>query len=176
MKNALPKLSLVLGGAASGKSTFAERLIQSNSVSKTYVATARVLDGETGAKVQKHITARGPNWTTIEAPLDVPAALATVAADDCVLIDCATMWLTNHMLDGNDLSAAQDELLAALNACPAPIVIVSNEVGHGIVPTNALARQFRDAQGGVNAALAGAADLVVFVTAGLPHVLKGSLP
>lgn len=176
MNNALPKLSLILGGAASGKSTFAERLIQSNSVSKTYIATARVLDAETDAKVQKHIVARGPSWTTIEAPLDVPAALANLAANDSVLIDCATMWLTNHMLDGNDLVEAQKRLLAVVTACPAPIVIVSNEVGHGIVPTNALARQFREAQGGLNAALAGSADLVVFVTAGLPQVLKGTLP
>jgi adenosylcobinamide kinase/adenosylcobinamide-phosphate guanylyltransferase len=176
MNKSLPNLSLVLGGAAAGKSTFAEGLVQRSSISKTYIATARVLDAEINAKVQKHKAARGPNWTTIEAPIEVPAALANLTANDSVLIDCATMWLSNHLLDGSDLAAAQTGLLAALRACPAPIVIVSNEVGQGIVPINALARQFREAQGGLNAALAEAADLVVFVTAGLPQVLKGTPP
>lgn len=176
MPHSLPKLTLILGGAASGKSTFAERLIINNASSKTYIATARILDGETEAKVQKHKAARGPSWRTIEAPIDVPAALADQNTNDSILIDCATMWLTNHMLDSNDLVAAQDGLMAALRACAAPVVIVSNEVGHGIVPTNALARQFREAQGGLNAALAEDAELVVFVTAGLPQVLKGTLP
>ena len=175
MKNSSPNIALVLGGAASGKSTYAEALTQSYSLSNTYIATARVLDTETNAKVQKHKIARGDGWTTIEAPVDLPAALKDMTAQDSVLIDCATMWLTNNMLDGNDIVAAQSGLLKAAASCPAPIVIVSNEVGHGIVPTNALARQFRDAQGRLNAALAGTADLVVFVTAGLPQVLKGDL-
>lgn len=176
MPHSLPKLTLILGGAASGKSTFAENLILNMATSKTYIATARVLDDETDVKVQKHKTARGLSWKTIEAPIDVPAALTDQNADDSVLMDCATMWLTNQMLDNNDLVAAQDGLLAALRACVAPVVVVSNEVGHGIVPTNALARQFREAQGRLNAALAGEAELVVFVTAGLPQVLKGALP
>ncbi|MEP2030831.1 MAG: bifunctional adenosylcobinamide kinase/adenosylcobinamide-phosphate guanylyltransferase [Paracoccaceae bacterium] len=176
MNNSLPKLALVLGGAASGKSTYAEGLVQSYSLSKTYIATARVLDAETDAKVQKHKVDRGHDWTTIEEPVDLPAALAKVPARDSALIDCATMWLTNNMLDGNDIVEAQAGFLKAMSSCPAPIVIVSNEVGHGIVPTNQLARQFREAQGRLNAGLAGAADLVVFVTAGLPQVLKGNLP
>lgn len=93
-----------------------------------------------------------------------------------MLIDCATMWLTNQMMDEADLEAAQNELLTALANCAAPVVIVSNEVGHGIVPDNALARSFREAQGRLNIALARRADLAVLVTAGLPQVLKGQLP
>lgn len=141
-----------------------------------YLATSRVLDGEMRAKVDRHLRQRGDGWTTVEAPEDAAGELAGMSAESVCLFDCATMWLTNQMLGDGDLEAEQDRLLAAIDACRAQLVIVSNEVGHGIVPDNRLARDFREAQGRLNIRLAAAADLVVQVTAGLPTVLKGSLP
>jgi adenosylcobinamide kinase/adenosylcobinamide-phosphate guanylyltransferase len=141
-----------------------------------YVATGQVFDDEVRKKVKIHRERRDQRWTTVETPLDLGPTLATIDPNHAVLIDCATMWLTNHLLDGSDLRTAQDALIDALRACPAPWVIVSNEVGQGIVPDNAMARQFREAQGRLNIALAAEADLAVQVIAGLPQVLKGKLP
>jgi adenosylcobinamide kinase / adenosylcobinamide-phosphate guanylyltransferase len=172
----LPKLSLVLGGAASGKSVFAENLITSSGLTPVYIATAQVWDAEMAAKIAAHKLQRGPGWRLIEEPLALDRALAGVMPGDAVLIDCATLWLTNLILTGADVHAAEAGLLAALQTCPAPVVIVSNEVSMGIVPDNALARQFRIAQGGLNQRLAAQADLAVMVVAGLPMVLKGQLP
>ncbi len=171
-----PNLTFVLGGAASGKSSFAEQLVVSSGKKRVYLATSQVFDDEMKNKVQKHVARRGAGWETIEAPLDLSDALAQLGADQICLIDCATMWLSNNLLAENDLEQAQAELLEAVQNCPAQILIVSNEVGHGIVPANALARKFRDAQGRLNISLAAQADLVVQVTAGLPLVLKGQLP
>lgn len=172
----LPHGTFVLGGAASGKSAWAENLIESNSLSATYLATGRILDAEVQARVDRHIARRDARWHTVEAPLDLAPTLCELNATDVVLIDCATMWLSNHMIDGSDLIAAQTDLLSALQTCAAPWVMVSNEVGHGIVPDNKLARQFREAQGRLNIALAAQADLAVQVIAGLPQILKGTLP
>jgi len=172
----LPKGTFVLGGAASGKSQWAETFILSSGLSCIYLATGRVLDGETKQRVKVHRSRRDARWHTVEAPLDVAAPLAGLSADTPVLIDCATMWLSNQMMEEAELATATDTLLAALHACAAPWVIVSNEVGHGIVPDNALARRFREAQGRLNIALAAQADLAVLVTAGLPQVLKGTVP
>ena len=108
--------------------------------------------------------------------MDPGAVLATVSATDVVLLDCATLWLTNHILAETDLAQAETHLMTGLSTCPAPVVIVSNEVGAGIVPENRLARQFRLAQGSLNQRIAAQADLVVTVMAGLPLVLKGTLP
>ncbi len=171
-----PNLTFVLGGAASGKSSFAEQLVVSSGKKRVYLATSQVFDDEMKNKVQKHVARRGAGWETIEAPLDLSDALARLGADQICLIDCATMWLSNNLLAENDLEQAQAELLEAVQNCPAQVLIVSNEVGHGIVPDNALARKFRDAQGRLNISLAAQADLVVQVTAGLPLVLKGQLP
>ncbi|WP_170402596.1 bifunctional adenosylcobinamide kinase/adenosylcobinamide-phosphate guanylyltransferase [Ruegeria arenilitoris] len=171
-----PDLTFVLGGAASGKSAFAEQLVVSSGKSRVYLATSQVFDDEMRDKVQRHIAQRGEGWATVEAPLDLGPALADLTPDHICLIDCATMWLTNHLLAENDLEVAQAALLQALKSCHAPVVIVSNEVGHGIVPDNALSRRFREAQGRLNIALAAQADLAVQVTAGLPLVLKGQLP
>ncbi len=171
-----PNLTFVLGGAASGKSSFAEQLVVSSGKKRVYLATSQVFDDEMKNKVQKHVAQRGAGWETIEAPLDLSNALARLGADQVCLIDCATMWLSNNLLAENDLEQAQAELLEAVQNCPAQILIVSNEVGHGIVPDNALARKFREAQGRLNISLAAQADLVVQVTAGLPLVLKGQLP
>nr|WP_217359592.1 bifunctional adenosylcobinamide kinase/adenosylcobinamide-phosphate guanylyltransferase [Ruegeria arenilitoris] len=165
-----------MGGAASGKSAFAEQLVVLSNKNRIYIATSQVFDDEMRDKVQRHIVQRGEGWETVEAPFDLGPALADLTPDHICLIDCATMWLTNHLLAENDLEQAQSALLQALKSCRAPIVIVSNEVGHGIVPDNALSRRFREAQGRLNIGLAAQADLAVQVTAGLPLVLKGQLP
>jgi adenosylcobinamide kinase/adenosylcobinamide-phosphate guanylyltransferase len=175
-KRLFPKYSLVLGGAASGKSAFAEHLSVISGKNRYYIATSQVFDDEMRVKIDRHITQRGVGWTTIEAPYDLAPALGGRRGDEICLIDCATMWLSNHMLAENSLQAEQKRLQTALRNCSADLVIVSNEVGHGIVPDNTLARQFREAQGRLNIALAGEADLVVQVVAGLPQVLKGQLP
>lgn len=170
----LEPLTLVIGGAASGKSAFAEGLVTASGGRPVYVATAEAWDDEMAARIAAHRESRAQDgWRTVEAPRDLPAALACVQADEAVLIDCATMWLTNLILAEADMPAAEAALMAALAACPAPVVIVTNEVGQGIVPENALARAFRYAQGGLNRRLAARADRVVLVAAGLPLVLKG---
>ena len=171
----LQKLALVLGGAASGKSALAERLVTSLGRPRVYIATAQAWDAEMQRKIVRHRDARGHDWRTVEAPLDLVSALRDVNLDEVVLIDCATLWLTNRMLAEHDLVAAEAELFAALEACPAPVAVVSNEVGLGIVPDTPLGRRFREAQGGLNQRLAARADLVIFVAAGLPLVLKGTL-
>lgn len=172
----LPKLTFVLGGASSGKSTFAEGLVVATGAPRVYVATSQIYDDEMAAKVRDHVAARGNDWHTIEEPLDMAKALSQVADDQVVLLDCASMWLTNHMMAEHDLVQETEALIAALAACKGRVVVVSNEVGMGIVPDNALARRFRIAQGKLNQRLAEAADLAVFVIAGLPQVLKGDLP
>ncbi len=172
----LPKLTLIIGAAASGKSAFAERLVTSNMRSRSYIATAQAFDDEMRAKIARHRDMRGAGWRTIEAPLDLPAALQQIPADHVVLIDCATLWLSNHLLAESDLEQAGAALLNALQTCPAPVVVVSNEVGAGVAPDNALSRKFREAQGRLNQTLATQAGLVVTVIAGLPMVLKGTLP
>lgn len=172
----LPTGTFVLGGAASGKSEWAERFILSSGLTAIYLATGRVGDDETAARVDIHKARRDDRWQTIEAPLELGGPLGALLPDTPVLIDCATMWLSNQMMAEADLDAATARLLMALRDCRAPWVIVSNEVGHGIVPDNRLARQFREAQGRLNIALAREAELAVMVIAGLPQVLKGQLP
>lgn len=172
----LPPLTLVIGGARSGKSGLAERLVTATHRPRRYIATAQAWDDEMRDRIARHRADRGPAWATVEAPLDLPAALATATADEAVLVDCATLWLTNHMLADHDLGAETDRLIMALSACPAPVVVVTNEVGMGIVPENALARAFRDAQGRLNQRLAAEAGLAIGVMAGLPVMLKGPRP
>lgn len=176
MTGSLPALSLVIGGARSGKSTFAEDLVTCAHRPRRYIATAEAWDDEMRDRIARHRQDRDAGWLTVEAPLDLCAALADAARGEVVLVDCATLWLTNHLLADHDLDARTGELLAALHTCAAPVVIVSNETGWGIVPENTLARRFRDAQGRLNQRLAAEAGLVVTVIAGLPLVLKGQLP
>ncbi len=176
MTGSLPALTLVVGGARSGKSAFAERLVTATARPRRYIATAEAWDDEMRDRIARHRADRGPGWLTIDAPLDLCTALAQARPEEAVLVDCATLWLTNHLLAEHDLPAETDRLTAALAACPAPVVVVSNEVGMGIVPDNALARRFRDAQGRLNQRLAAEAALVVTVMAGLPLPLKGTLP
>lgn len=172
----LPFLTLVIGGAASGKSAYSEQIVKASGRPRVYLATSRVFDDEMQTKVSKHISDRGDGWRTIEEPRDIKTAFEDCSAEEIVLFDCATMWLNNVMMDEADIPSQTDLLLETLKAAPCPIVIVTNEVGHGIVPENKLARQFRDAQGRLNQKLATQADLVVLVTAGLPLSLKGTLP
>jgi len=171
-----PHLSLFVGGASSGKSAMAERLVKSQPGPHVYLATAQALDDEMRLKILKHRADRGADWQTIEAPLDLDGALTRIPAGGAVLLDCATFWLSNHLLAESNLTIETDALVKALKACRAPVAMVSNEVGHGVVPDNALARRFRDAQGRLNQRLAAEADLVVSVTVGLPTVLKGVWP
>ncbi len=171
----LQKLALVLGGASSGKSAFAEGLVTATGRPRVYIATAQARDDEMKRKIARHRDARGPDWRTVEAPRDVAAALRNVTPQEIALIDCATLWLSNQILAEVDLDQSEDELCGALKTCSAPVVVVSNEVGLGLVPDTPLGRRFRDAQGRLNNRLAAQADLAVFVTAGLPLVLKGSL-
>lgn len=168
-------VTLILGGAASGKSAYAEQLCLSSGKSRVYWATAQIFDSEMRDKVSRHLEQRGSGWTTVEEPETAARVLGVLEPGQICLMDCATMWLTNHLLADHDLQAAQDGLLAAVDQCRADLVIVSNETGLGIVPENALARRFREAQGRLNIALAARADTVVQVTAGLPLVLKGTL-
>lgn len=171
----MPALSFVTGGARSGKSRLAERLVQQAGAGlPTYIATAQAFDDEMADRIERHRAERGPGWRTVEAPLDLAGALQ--AAEGAVLVDCATLWLSNHLLAGHDLQRESNALLAALACTAVPVVVVSNEVGWGIVPENPLARRFRDAQGWLNQRLAAQAGLAVAVISGLPVVLKGSLP
>lgn len=171
-----PHLSIVLGGASSGKSDFAERLATSANCPRTYIATSQPFDAEMVAKVEKHRLDRGPDWQTIEAPLDITKALTQVLPNSVVLIDCLTLWLSNQMHVEADIDTEVERLLTNLSGHPNPIICVSNEVGMGLVPDTPLGRRFRDLQGAFNRQIADQADLAVFVAAGLPLTLKGKLP
>jgi adenosylcobinamide kinase / adenosylcobinamide-phosphate guanylyltransferase len=166
--------TLVLGGARSGKSGYAERLAGAHRLAKTYLATAEALDAEMAARIARHRANRvDEGWETIEVPLDLPATIRkSAAAGRILLVDCLTLWLSNIMLGGGDVTARQADLLACLAAADGPVILVSNEVGMGLVPETPLGRAFRDAQGRLNQAVAAVVPHVVFVAAGLPLVLK----
>lgn len=170
----LPRLTLVLGGARSGKSRHAEALVRAAGRGCVYIATAEAWDEEMRERIVRHRADRPADWTTVEAPLDLADALAALPAERPVLVDCLTLWLSNTMLAERNVEAACEALLQALARAAPPVVCVSNEVGLGIVPDNALARRFRDAQGMLNQRVAAQADRVVLMTAGLPLVLKGA--
>ena len=173
---AFPHLSIILGGARSGKSAFAEKLATTANRPRTYIATSQAFDAEMEAKIVKHRQDRGPDWQTIEEPLDLEVALAKVAPNAIVLIDCLTLWLSNQMQAEVDIDNEIAKLLTALSASPNPVICVSNEVGMGLVPDTPLGRQFRNLQGRLNRKIAERSDLAVFVVAGLPLTLKGTLP
>jgi adenosylcobinamide kinase/adenosylcobinamide-phosphate guanylyltransferase len=163
----------VLGGARSGKSRHAETLVESLGGAPLYVATAEPRDEEMRLRIAQHRARRGARWTTIEEPLALAATLRECPRDGVpVLVDCLTLWLANVLEAGRAVAAEIDALLAALARLPGPVVLVANEVGLGIVPENALARQFRDHAGHLNREIAALADRVVFIAAGLPLVLK----
>jgi len=168
------RLTLVLGGARSGKSRYAGSLITARAPPWIYLATAQAGDDEMAQRIAAHRARRNAGWQTIEAPHDLAGALDAAAAQAPLLIDCVTLWLTNRMLAEADVDAEIARLEDALARRTGAAVLVSNEVGYGIVPDNALARRFRDAQGRLNQRLAARADRVVLVVAGLPLVVKGS--
>jgi len=167
------RLTLVLGGARSGKSRYAESLVMALPSPWLYVATAEARDSEMAERVAVHQGRRGPSWTTVAAPRDIAGALAANATTPA-LVDCLTLWLSNVLLADADVDAEIEHLDGALAHAAAPIVLVANEVGSGIVPDNALGRRFRDLQGLLNQRIAARADRVVLVVAGLPLTLKGS--
>lgn len=169
--------TLVLGGARSGKSLHAERLAERSGLALLYVATAEAGDGEMADRIAHHRARRGAGWTTREEPLDLPGLLDREAAvGRALLVDCLTLWLSNLMLAGRDPADATRELCHVLAAVPGPVILVSNEVGMGLVPETPLGRRFRDAQGRLNQAVAAAVPRVLFVAAGLPLVLKPREP
>ncbi len=159
-----------MGGARSGKSAYAERLIATLPPPWVYCATAQALDEEMRERIAHHQARRAKGWTTVETPLGLAEVIASGTRP--ILVDCLTLWLTNIMLAGRDAEAETAKLLAAAQGSRAPVVFVSNEVGLGIVPEKALAREFRDRAGRLNQAVAAIANRVVFMAAGLPMVLK----
>ncbi|KQO60586.1 MULTISPECIES: bifunctional adenosylcobinamide kinase/adenosylcobinamide-phosphate guanylyltransferase [unclassified Methylobacterium] len=163
-------MTLVLGGARSGKSLHAERLIEACPAPWLYLATAQVWDDEMRERVALHRSRRSADWITRDVPIDLAEAVA--AATEPVLVDCLTLWLTNLILSEADIEAASAALIEACGRAPGPVVLVGNEVGLGIVPDNALARRFRDAAGRLHQRLAARADHVVFMVAGLPMIVK----
>jgi adenosylcobinamide kinase / adenosylcobinamide-phosphate guanylyltransferase len=175
------RLTLVLGGARSGKSRYAESLVSAMPPDRqathpywAYVATAEAGDEEMAARIKLHRERRGPEWRTIEAPRDLPAALAMCVTMP-VLIDCLTLWLSNLMLADADIEREMERLEKSLVAMKVPVVLVANEVGSGIVPEHPLGRRFRDLQGILNQRIAAHADRVVLMVAGLPLAVKGTL-
>ncbi len=174
MKKVLTGSAFILGGASSGKSSYAESIVLSTGCPRSYVATAQAWDDEMRGKIADHQHMRGPDWTTIEAPIDLIPALQTIPKGHATLVDCLTMWLTNLMLAEADIDAAVDALAHHIPTHSGPLVLVSNEIGQGVVPDNAMARRFVGIQGRANQRIAAACDHAVFVTAGIPHVLKGA--
>ncbi len=167
--------TLVLGGARSGKSAFAERLIADSGLVRIYLATATADDEEMKSRIAHHRAQRGEGWTTIEEPLALVDALTREATHGrAVLVDCLTLWLSNLMLAGRDPDIEARRLTRFLGVARYPVVFVSNEVGLGIVPETPLGRRFRDAQGRLNQVMAASVPQVVFIAAGLPLWLKPS--
>ena len=164
-------VTLVLGGARSGKSRFAESLCK---VPRSYIATAQGFDDEMKARIDKHRVDRGAAWATLEAPLDLVGAFQRAHGD--VLVDCLTLWLTNLVIVEKDAEAEIDAFVVALSRVTQKTLIVSNELGLGLVPEHGLSRRFRDLHGVMNQRVAAAADCVVFMVAGIPQVIKGRLP
>ncbi len=181
---------LILGGARSGKSSLAEKRAVESGLRVIYVATAQALDGEMTTRIAHHRARRPAEWGLVESPLDLAETLRThAAADTCLLVDCLTLWLSNVLFAGD--AAAQAEagkpvdcplfnretqaLIEALPTLPGRIILVSNEVGWGIVPMEAVSRLFADEQGRINQRVAGVCDQVTLVAAGLPIELKGGL-
>lgn len=169
------KKTLVLGGARSGKSRYAEMLAEAHEGPRIYIATAQANDDEMAERIREHQERRGDNWTTVGALLDLAGPVSESARDDAfVLIDCLTLWLSNMMLAERNCEVAVSEFVAALAEAPGTIVTVSNEVGLGIVPDNELGRRFRDLAGYANQRVAETCEEVIFMAAGLPMKIKPS--
>ncbi|UVC19035.1 bifunctional adenosylcobinamide kinase/adenosylcobinamide-phosphate guanylyltransferase [Mesorhizobium onobrychidis] len=165
-------MTLVIGGARSGKSAYAERLVTACPAPWAYIATAQAYDDEMRERIALHRSRRDEGWTTIDAPLDLVGAIEALPDGRPVLIDCLTLWLTNHMLAEHDIEAECRWLADVLSRPRGPWFVVSNEVGQGIVPDNALARRFRDAAGRLHQQVAAVAGTVLLMVAGLPLKVK----
>jgi adenosylcobinamide kinase/adenosylcobinamide-phosphate guanylyltransferase len=168
------RLTLVLGGARSGKSRYAESLVEALPPPWVYVATAEARDDEMAERIAAHKARRDARWQTVEAPHDLAACLGNVPSGAALLIDCLTLWLSNRLLAGADIDSEIAELEKAVDAYDGSVVLVANEVGSGLVPDNALGRRFRDLQGVLNQRIAARADRVVLMVAGLPLIVKDS--
>jgi len=165
-------VTLVLGGARSGKTARALELAKPFS-KRVYIATAQPLDDEMNTRIAAHRKQRGPSWETIEAPLELADAVMQMQEPDSVaVVDCLTLWLSNMTFAKRDVANETTRLVSAMQSCPGAIIMVSNEVGLGIVPDNAISRAFRDAHGRLNQDMASVADVVEFIAAGLPLRLK----
>lgn len=168
------KTALVLGGARSGKSAFSERLAEATGLERHYIATGRAYDDEMRERIARHQDDRGTSWITHEQPVELFHALRAIDMPGrVVLVDCLTLWVTNLMMQGDDIPARSAELTAQLSSFQAKIIFVSNEVGLGIVPENKMAREFRDHAGRLHQQIAAVTDEVFFVAAGLPLRMKG---
>ncbi|MCH7542627.1 MAG: bifunctional adenosylcobinamide kinase/adenosylcobinamide-phosphate guanylyltransferase [Proteobacteria bacterium] len=179
--SSLAPVTLIIGGARSGKSKHGEALIENcragGGAKPLYIATAEAGDGEMAARIEKHKRRRGVRWETLEEPLEIAAALeANGRADRAILVDCLTLWLSNLMGKGRDIAAETARLLGALDDLEGPVVLIANEVGLGIVPEGALAREFRDRAGELNQAMAERAERVVFIAAGIAMTIKDAAP
>ena len=164
---------LVLGGSRSGKSRYAQQLAEASGLTKVLVATAQAFDDEMGERIGRHRRDRSVDWRTREEPMRLADALSSESqAGTVLLVDCLTLWLSNVMLAGHDAESASEELAAAIAESAGPLILVSNEVGSGIVPATPLGRSFRDRQGWLNQAVAACCDVVVLVTAGCPQLVK----
>ncbi len=168
-----PFVTLVLGGARSGKSSYAEADVLARGLNCLYLATSEAFDGEMEERIARHRERRGSEWTTIEEPLALAEVLAAESDPKrAILVDCLTLWLANLLGAEREIAAEFEKLEGVLSNVGGPVVLVSNEVGQGIVPDNALARRFRDEAGRLHQQIAAVAGRVVFVTAGLPQTLK----
>ena len=166
-------VTLITGGARSGKSVLAESRALAAEGRPTYIATATAGDTEMAERIARHRARRDDRWRDIEAPLDLVAALDDSDGTGARLVDCLTLWLTNLMFTpGRDWRAEAEALCAALPRQQSPVILVTNEVGMGIVPDNALAREFRDAAGTLNQSVAAIADDVILAVSGLPLKVK----
>ncbi len=166
--------TLILGGARSGKSRFAEQFVIDSGLERHYIATGRAWDEEMRARIDQHKADRGDLWTTHEEPLDLVGQLAAIDGEGrAVLVDCLTLWVTNLMMEERKIAAEFAALAAYLPKAKARLVIVSNEVGLGIVPENRMAREFRDHAGRLHQMIAAVAADVYFIAAGLPLKMKG---
>jgi adenosylcobinamide kinase/adenosylcobinamide-phosphate guanylyltransferase len=171
--NIFERSLLVLGGARSGKSRHAQAVAEGLGGTLTYIATAQAFDQEMTERIAQHRADRDQRWETMEAPVELPAAIAQAdAADAVILVDCLTLWTSNLLLGEHDADQMIGQLSQAIAAVRGRLILVANETGLGIVPDNALARRFRDLAGRINQQVAASVDAVDFVLAGMPRRWK----
>jgi adenosylcobinamide kinase/adenosylcobinamide-phosphate guanylyltransferase len=175
--NNFPKVMLITGGARAGKSRYAERLMKARPARHAVIATGTAGDDEMAERIARHRAERDPSWDVIEQPISIRSAIRNAARPDrIVLVDCLTLWISNLMAERREIEIEVQGLVGTLQNAAGPVIVVSNEVGLGIVPDNPLARAFRDNLGRANQVVAAAAECAVFMAAGIPIVLKGTLP